>query len=82
MRHVILYDPITGDITGRVSASDPAQLENYPNRVDITSEEFEESPEFFERINPATKARVMLTEEEARAKGANEDQIERRFGRR
>lgn len=53
--YCLIYDPVTGEITGRISASDPAQLENYPSRIEVDVEKYSARPEIFTKVRLDTK---------------------------
>lgn len=54
MIYAIMYDPITGEITGRVSAPDSAALRSYGAWLQITREEFDARPEENSKVDVST----------------------------
>jgi hypothetical protein len=74
--YMLVYDPETGAVKGRVSTTDLNQAVNYPNAVPLTREDFDSQPEVFQRVDPATKRRITLTAEEVEAKGVKRERIE------
>lgn len=40
MKRAILYNPTTGQILGKLSVSDPAQLVNYHDHIEVDEIEF------------------------------------------
>lgn len=80
----VTYDPITGEITGRITCS-TRQAVLYPHRRKVTDEEFDERPELFQQVDVAdlenaiaekrTVALLPISEEAARKKGASEEFI-------
>jgi len=70
LKRFILYDPTTGEITGRITC-DESQAVHYPTRKEVTEAEFSERPELFQKVDVAEKALVALSEQEALTKGAD-----------
>ena len=77
LKRFIIYDPVTGEITGRITC-DEKQAVHYPVRKDITGAEFAEQPELFQKVDVADNDAplVALGEAEALAKGAPVKRVE------
>lgn len=54
MKFFITHDP-AGNITGRFSASDPKQIQNYPNAIEIDNEDYHAKPELWAKIDVQKK---------------------------
>ncbi|GEM_PF-4999728 len=52
MPSIIVFHPDTGEIIGRISVSDPAQLANYPNHIELDAEDFQSKPELWAEVHP------------------------------
>lgn len=77
MKRLILYDPVTGAIAGRVTCDD-SQAGHYLNHIEADEATFNDRPEFWAKVDNERKL-AALTEAEARAKGAPEDFIARKI---
>ena len=90
---LIIYDKFTGEITGRITCS-TAQAKLYPVEItpeieraplrfrEITSAEYDERPELFQKIDVAADAAplIALSEKEALDKGASREFIDEKIG--
>lgn len=84
----VVFNPANGEITGRVMCS-TAQVDLYPNRREVTAEEFDAKPELFQQVDVAdlenakaegrTVALLPISEDAARKKGVGEDVIEQKI---
>ena len=54
MKLFITHD-LAGTVTGRFSASDPKQMENYPSAVEIDTEDYHAKPEIWGEVDVVKK---------------------------
>ena len=51
MKLLVLYDPVTKEITGRVKLGNPAHAVNYPDSIEVTEDEFYAEPEIDKAVD-------------------------------